>query len=97
VTPEELLFAAVRQAINDAEGAAGTPDHLLDLQTAAALGAMRRLGWVKAAGWEYAVMDRDVTAEIGFNTESQARAWLVEHPGPFMVERRPVGVWEPLS
>jgi hypothetical protein len=94
MTPEELLFAAVRQAINDAEGAAGTPDHLLDLQAAAAVGAVGRLGWVFAAGWEYAVMAGDVTAALGFNTESQAQAWIDEHPGRYVVERRPVGVWE---
>jgi len=96
VTPEELLFAAVRQAINDAEGAAGTPDHLLDLQAAAAVGAARRLGWVHGAGWEYALMDGDVTVQLGFNTESQARVWAAEQGTRLVVERRRVGVWERL-
>jgi hypothetical protein len=96
MTPEEELHAAVRQAINDSESAAGSPDHLLDLQASAAVGAMLRLGWIKAAGWEYAVMDGDVTAEVGFNTEGQALAWVEAHPGVYVVERRPVGVWEQL-
>lgn len=96
MTPEELLFAAVRQGINDADGAAGTPDHLLDVQAAAAVGAMTRLGWGLPAGWEYAVKAGDVTVQLGFNTESQARAWMESHPGRFTVERRPVGLWEAL-
>lgn len=93
MTPEELLLAAVRQAINDAEGAAGTQDHLLDQQARAAVGAMTRLGWVHGAGWEYALKDGDVTVELGFNTEAQARSAV---PGRFTVERRRVGVWERL-
>jgi hypothetical protein len=97
MTPEEELHAAVRQAINDSESAAGTPDHLLDLQATAAVGAMLRLGWVKAAGWEYAVMADDVTAEICFNTEGQALAWVGANPGPYVIVRRPVGVWERLQ
>jgi len=58
---------------------------------------MLRLGWIKAAGWEYAVMAGDVTAEIGFNTEGQAQAWIDEHPGSYTIERRPVAVWERLQ
>jgi hypothetical protein len=58
---------------------------------------MLRLGWVKTAGWEYAVMAGDVTHEVGFNTEGQARAWADENPGRYVIERRPVGVWEPLQ
>lgn len=96
MNPEEELLAAVRQAINDSEGAAHNPDHLLTVQAAAAVGAMARLGWVKSAGWEYAVMDGDVTAEIGFNTEGQARAWIDRNAGDYSVVRRPVGVWERL-
>lgn len=84
--------AAVRQAINDSEGAAGSPDHLLDVQSAAALGAMERLGYVRAAGEEYAVKDGDVTVAAGFNTLEQAR----ENTGPgYRIFRRWVGVWEP--
>jgi hypothetical protein len=41
-------------------------------------------------------MDGDVTAEVGFNTEGQALAWVEAHPGVYVVERRPVGVWEQL-
>jgi hypothetical protein len=58
---------------------------------------MLRLGWIKAAGWEFAVMAGDVTEEVGFNTEGQAQAWVDEHPGRYLIERRPVGVWEPLQ
>lgn len=97
MSPEAELAAAVRQAINDSETAASNPDHLLTLQATAAVGAMHRLGWIKQAGWEYAVMAGDVTAEIGFNTEEQARAWAARYDGEFVVERRPVGVWERLQ
>lgn len=97
MTPEEELQAAVRQAVNDSEVAASNPDDLLTLQATAAVGAVLRLGWVKAAGWEYAVMEGDVTAEIGFNTEGQALAWVEANPGRYVVERRPVGVWERLQ
>jgi hypothetical protein len=93
VTPEEELLAGVRQAINDSEVAAANPDDLLTLQAEAAVGAVRRLGWVKRAGWEYAVKAGDVTEEIGFNTEGQAVAWVADHPGVYEVVRRPVGVW----
>lgn len=96
MNPEEELLAAVRQAVNDSEGAAHSPDHLLTVQSVAAVGAMIRLGWVKSAGWEYAVMDGDVTAEIGFNTEGQALAWVARNPGEYVIVRRPVGVWERL-
>lgn len=97
MNPEEELRAAVRQSINDSETAASNPDHLLTLQATAAVGAMLRLGWVKRAGWEYAVMDGDVTAEIGFNTEGQALAWVDSNPGSYVIVRRPVGVWERLQ
>lgn len=97
MNPEEELLAAVRQAINDSETAAANPDDLLTLQATAATGAMLRLGWIKAAGWEYAVMAGDVTAEIGFNTEGQALAWVEANPGAYVIVRRPVGVWERLQ
>ena len=97
VSPEEELLAAVRQAVNDSEVAASNPDDLLTLQATAAVGAVHRLGWIKQAGWEYAVMAGDVTAEIGFNTEGQAQAWMDDHPGRFVMVRRPVGVWERLQ
>lgn len=98
MSPEEELRAAVRQAINDSEGAAHSPDHLLDVQAAAAVGAMARLGWIKQAGWEYAVKRGDVTLEVGFNTEDQARHWVATRWGGVTVEieRRPVGLWEPV-
>ena len=93
MTPEDELLVGVRQAINDSDSAAGSPDDLLTLQARAAVGAVIRLGWVKQAGWEYAVMAGDVTAEIGFNTEGQAQSWIDDHPGGYTIERRPVGVW----
>lgn len=93
MNPEDELLIGVRQAINDSETAAGSPDDLLTLQARAAVGAVIRLGWVKQAGWEYAVMAGDVTAEIGFNTEGQAQSWIDDHPGDYTIERRPVGVW----
>lgn len=93
MTPEEELLAAVRQAVNDSEGAAHNPDQLLTVQAEAAVVAMRRLGWIKQAGWEYAVMRGDVTLETGFNTEGQARQWAAGLAGVEVV-RRPVGVWE---
>lgn len=97
MTPDEELAAAVRQAINDSEVAAGNPDDLLTLQATAAVGAMTRLGWFKAAGTEYAVKRGDVTDEVGFNTEAQARSWGFRHlTEPFTVHGRPVGVWEQL-
>lgn len=97
MTPEEELRFAVRQAINDSEVAASNPDDLLTLQATAAVGAVRRLGWFKQAGTEYAIKRGDVTEEVGFNTEAQARAWgLSNMVGPYTVHQRPVGVWEQL-
>jgi hypothetical protein len=93
-TPEEELSAAVRQAITEAEEVAGWPEAMLTLQTDAAVGAVLRLGWVRRAGWEYAVKAGDVTEAAGFNTEGQAQAWVDAHPGSFEIVRRPVGVWE---
>lgn len=91
----ELLFAAVRQAINDADGAAATPDDLLTLQATAAVGAMERLGYFETAWDEYAVKCGDVTEEVGFNTEDQARDFAARYVrAGFTVHRRPVGVWE---
>ena len=97
MTPEEELRMAVRQAINDSETAASNPDDLLTQQATAALGVVHRLGWFKQAGMEYAVKRGDVTEEVGFNTEAQARAWgLSNLAGPYTVHARPVGVWEQL-
>lgn len=97
MTPEELLGLAVRQAINDSETAAGNPDDLLTLQATAAVGVVHRLGWFKQAGVEYAVKRGDVTDEVGFNTEAQARAWGLRNLSePYTVHARPVGVWEQL-
>ena len=97
MTPEEILHAALRQAINDSETAASNPDDLLTQQATAALTAVTRLGWIKAAGTEYAVKRGDITDEVGFNTEDQARAWAARNLSePFTVHRRPVGVWEQL-
>jgi hypothetical protein len=88
----ELLWAAVRVAINDSEGAAHSPDQLLDVQAGAAAGAMERLGYVQAHGTEYAVKRGDVTVAAGFNPLEQAR----ESMGQGMsIVRRWVGVWEP--
>lgn len=88
----ELLLAAVRQAINDSEGAAGSPDDLLSLQARAAVEAMDRLGYREAHGVEFAVKRGDVTLTAGFNTLEQAAASCP--PGCHIV-RRWVGVWEP--
>ena len=91
----ELLFAAVRQAINDADGAAATPDDLLTLQATAAVGVVARLGFFETAGDEYAVKRGDVTIEVGFNTEDQARDFAARYVAAgFTIHRRPVGVWE---
>jgi len=91
----ELLFAAVRQAINDADGAAATPDDLLTLQATAAVGVVARLGYFAAAGDEYAIKRGDVTIEVGFNTEDQAREFAARYVAEgFTVHRRPIGVWE---
>jgi hypothetical protein len=89
------LFPAVRQAINDSEGAAHSPDHLLDVQARAAVEAVERSGWVEQAGWEYAARSGDVTLTCGFHTpegavqDAEARGLT-----GFIVERRPIGVWE---
>lgn len=88
----ELLFAAVRQAINDSEAAAGNPDDLLTLQARAAVEAMERLGYVEAHGLEFAVKRGDVTVEAGFNTLEQAAEYA---PPGYEIVRRWVGVWEP--
>lgn len=88
------LFPAVRQAINDSEGAAHTPDHLLDVQARAAVEAMVRSGWVEQAGWEYAARDGDVTLSCGFHTFEGALADAVSRFGRFTIGRRPIGLWE---
>lgn len=89
------LFPAVRQAINDAEGAAHSPDQLLDVQARAAVEAVVRSGWVERAGWEYAARSGDVTLTCGFHTHEgavlDAREQGLEG---FVIERRPIGVWE---
>lgn len=91
----ELLFAAVRQAINDADGAAATPDDLLTLQAWAAVNVVGMLGYFESAGVEYAVKRGDVTEEVGFNTEDQARDYAARHlVGTFTIHCRPVGVWD---
>lgn len=90
------LEAAVRQAINDSEGAAATPDDLLTLQARAAVEAMTRTGVFQAHGWEFAVKRGDVLMAQSFNTREQADAELERWPaGEFEIVRRPVGVWEP--
>jgi len=94
----ELLLAAVRQAINDSEAAAGSPDDLLTLQARAAAEAVERLGYVEAHGVEYAVKRGDVVLESGFNTAEQARLWVDRRWGAdeeVVIVRRWVGVWEP--
>ena len=68
------LFPAVREAINDSEGAAHSPDQLLDVQAAAAVEAMVRSGWVEQAGWEYAARNGDTTLSCGFHTFEGALA-----------------------
>lgn len=89
------LFMAVRQAVNDSEGAAHSPDELLDVQARAAVEAVIRCGWVEQAGWEYAARDGDVTLSCGFHTFEGARADAVEKfpDRGWVVERRPIGVW----
>lgn len=95
MTPEEELLIGVRQAINDSEGAAGSPDDLLTLQARAAVGAVVRLGWVKQAGWEYSAKRGDVTLSCGFHTfEGALRDAEENHQEGFVIERRPIGVWE---
>jgi hypothetical protein len=95
VTPEEELLVGVRQAVNDSEGAAGNPDDLLTLQARAAVGAVIRLGWVWQAGWEYAAKRGDVTLSCGFHTyEGALQDAEAKYPEPWVIERRPIGVWE---
>lgn len=94
----DLLLAAVRQAINDSESAAATPDDLLTLQARAAVEAMERLGYQEAHGAEYAVKRGDVMLAQSFNTQEQAELFLQDWPiGEFQIVRRWVGVWEPVS
>ena len=89
------LFPAVRQAINDAEGAAHSPDELLDVQARAAVEAVERSGWVERAGWEYAARSGDVTLSCGFHTAEGCLLDAREQGFTgFVVERRPIGVWE---
>lgn len=89
------LFPAVRQAINDAEGAAHSPDQLLDVQARAAVEAVERSGWVEQAGWEYAARSGDVTLTCGFHTpEGAVQDAISQGLTGFVVERRPIGLWE---
>jgi hypothetical protein len=91
----EDLFPAVRQAINGSEGAAHSPDQLLDVQARAAVEAVQRSGWVEQAGWEYAARDGDVTLSCGFHTPEGALADArAQGLTRFVVERRPIGAWE---
>ena len=87
------LTAAVRQAINDSEAAAHSPDELLDVQARAAVEAMTRSGVFEAHGFEYAVKRGDVTVAAGFNTLEQVEASGLQGD----IVRRPVGVWEPVD
>ncbi len=90
----ELLFAAVRQAINDATN----PDDLLTLQARAAVEAVERLGYMEAHGLEFAVKRGDVIFEAGFNTAEQAELWVAKNHGRgFQIVSRWVGVWEPVE
>ena len=92
----ELLHAAIRQAINDADGAQG-PDDMLTLQATAAVRVVEELGYFEKAGDEYAVRRGDVVEELGFNTEEQARAWASNNLPrgiTYEIQHRPVGVWE---
>ena len=90
------LEIAVRQAINDSEGAAGSPDDLLDVQARAAVEVMARLGYIQSHGWEYALRRGDVLMAQSFNTKEQAELSLRDWPdGEVQIVRRPVGVWEP--
>jgi len=96
VTTEDLV-PAVRQAINDSEGAAHSPDHLLDVQAAAAVEAVTRSGWVEQAGWEYAARNGDVTLSCGFHTFEGALADALPKFGRFTIGRRPIGLWEEVA
>lgn len=94
----DLLLAAVRQAINDSESAAGNPDDLLTLQARAAVEVVERLGYVEAHGEEFAVKRGDVIFESGFNTAEQAGLWIAHNHGAgFQIVRRWVGIWEPVD
>lgn len=97
MTTEDLV-PAVRQAINDAEGA-GSPDHVLDVQAAAVVEAVVRSGWVEQAGWEYAARDGDVTLSCGFHTYRGALADAVARLGGrrWVIGRRPIGLWEEVA
>jgi hypothetical protein len=88
------LFAAIRQAINDADGAASNPDDLLTLQAQAVVQAVEYLGYILPAGTEYGVVQGTVTLEVGFNTLRQAELWAESNATEYQVRRRPVGVWE---
>lgn len=63
----------------------------------AAVQAVRDEGYFRAAGAEYAVRVGDRVVEAGFNTGGQARAWARRELGNavYVVQSRPVGVWEP--
>ena len=93
------LVPAVRQAINDSEGAAHTPDQLLDVQARAAVDAVERSGWVERAGWEYAARDGDVTLSCGFHTFDGARDDArARFPNMrWTIGRRPIGLWEEVA
>jgi len=93
------LVPAVRQAINDSEGAAHSPDELLDVQARAAVEAVERSGWVERAGWEYAARHGDVTLSCGFHTFDGAYGDALENfPGMvWTIGRRPIGLWEEVA
>ncbi|WP_427017814.1 hypothetical protein ACQCSX_04165 [Pseudarthrobacter sp. P1] len=95
MNPDSELFMAIREAINDADGAAGSPDDLLTLQARAAIRAMKELCYFKAAGTEYAMRRDGVTEEHGFNTEEQARQWVGQQaiPEDYEIHHRLVGPW----
>jgi hypothetical protein len=95
----EDLVPAVRQAINDSEGAATSPDHLLDVQAAAAVEAVIRSGWIERAGWEYAARDGDVTLSCGFHTFDGALADAASRFAArvWTIGRRPIGLWEEVA
>jgi len=95
MTPDEELLMAVREAITDTSGAGLSADEVATQQATAAVEAMARLGYFKAAGTEYAMRRDGVTEEHGFNTELQARQWVRQQPVPdeYQIEYRPVGSW----
>jgi hypothetical protein len=96
MTAREELTVAVAAAIDASEAAAGSPDHLLALQAAAAVEAVIRSGWVAQAGWEYAAKRGDVTLSCGFHTADGAATHADRVYGDldYTIERRPIGVWE---